>query len=104
MSNSAVLIVTAVTTRVLTSAAIQSKVDYLQGIKENVTIGGLIPAGTGILQEESFECQHKPEEETPEEVEEVKPVEVEEDDEEDFEDDTDGSVISEEEYNETLGE
>jgi DNA-directed RNA polymerase subunit beta' len=36
------------TTRVLTDAAIQGKVDYLRGLKENVVIGKLIPAGTGI--------------------------------------------------------
>ena len=48
------------TTRVLTSAAIQSKVDILEGLKENTIIGGLIPAGTGILQEDTFECEHRP--------------------------------------------
>ena len=31
----------------LTEAAIQGKVDYLRGLKENVIIGRLIPAGTG---------------------------------------------------------
>ena len=36
------------TTRVLTDAAIKGKVDYLRGLKENVMIGKLIPAGTGI--------------------------------------------------------
>ncbi|HVP06952.1 MAG TPA: hypothetical protein VMS71_03845, partial [Candidatus Acidoferrum sp.] len=36
------------TTRVLTEAAISGKVDYLLGLKENVIIGHLIPAGTGI--------------------------------------------------------
>ena len=35
------------TTRVLTEAAIQGKIDYLRGLKENVIIGHLIPAGTG---------------------------------------------------------
>ena len=35
------------TTRVLTDAAIRGKVDYLKGLKENVIIGKLIPAGTG---------------------------------------------------------
>jgi DNA-directed RNA polymerase subunit beta' len=35
------------TTRVLTEAAIGGKVDYLDGLKENVIIGHLIPAGTG---------------------------------------------------------
>jgi len=36
------------TTRVLTDAAINGKVDYLRGLKENVVIGKLIPAGSGI--------------------------------------------------------
>jgi DNA-directed RNA polymerase subunit beta' len=36
------------TTRVLTEAAISGKVDYLRGLKENVTMGRLIPAGTGF--------------------------------------------------------
>jgi DNA-directed RNA polymerase subunit beta' len=35
------------TTRVLTEAAIQGKVDKLIGLKENVIVGRLIPAGTG---------------------------------------------------------
>ena len=35
------------TTRVLTAAAIAGKCDYLQGLKENVIVGHLIPAGTG---------------------------------------------------------
>ncbi|MEG1739384.1 MAG: DNA-directed RNA polymerase subunit beta' [Bacilli bacterium] len=35
------------TTRILTDAAIHGKVDYLNGLKENVIIGKLIPAGTG---------------------------------------------------------
>ena len=37
------------TTRVLTEAAIRSKKDYLEGLKENIIIGGLIPAGTGLV-------------------------------------------------------
>jgi DNA-directed RNA polymerase subunit beta' len=36
------------TTRVLTEAAIQGMVDYLRGLKENVIVGRLIPAGTGM--------------------------------------------------------
>ena len=36
------------TTRVLTEAAIKGKVDPLVGLKENVIIGKLIPAGTGM--------------------------------------------------------
>ena len=35
------------TTRVLTDASTAGKTDYLQGLKENVAVGRLIPAGTG---------------------------------------------------------
>ena len=37
------------TTRVLTEAAIRGKKDMLEGLKENILIGGLIPAGTGAV-------------------------------------------------------
>jgi DNA-directed RNA polymerase subunit beta' len=50
------------TTRVLTDAAIRGKKDPLLGLKENVIIGGLIPAGTGILRDTEFTYE-KPEEE-----------------------------------------
>ncbi len=43
------------TTRILTDAAIKGKTDELHGLKENVIIGGLIPAGTGILRETTFD-------------------------------------------------
>jgi len=46
------------TTRILTEAAIKGSVDYLHGLKENVIIGGLIPAGTGILDDSSFEYNY----------------------------------------------
>jgi DNA-directed RNA polymerase subunit beta' len=36
------------TTRVLTEASIQGAVDHLRGLKENVIVGRLIPAGTGM--------------------------------------------------------
>ena len=36
------------TTKVLTEAAISGKIDYLRGLKENITMGRLIPAGTGV--------------------------------------------------------
>jgi DNA-directed RNA polymerase subunit beta' len=39
------------TTKVLTDAAIKGKIDYLHGLKENVMIGKLIPAGTGLREE-----------------------------------------------------
>ena len=38
------------TTKVLTEAAINGKVDHLRGLKENVIMGRLIPAGTGLAQ------------------------------------------------------
>ena len=36
------------TTRILAEAAISGQVDHLYGLKENVIVGKLIPAGTGI--------------------------------------------------------
>ena len=36
------------TTRVLTEAAVTGKQDWLRGLKENVVVGRLIPAGTGL--------------------------------------------------------
>ena len=42
------------TTRVLTEAAIEGKKDWLNGLKENVIIGRLIPAGTGFSAETSI--------------------------------------------------
>ncbi|MBR6289757.1 MAG: DNA-directed RNA polymerase subunit beta', partial [Acholeplasmatales bacterium] len=87
------------TTRVLTQAAIQSKVDYLQGIKENVSIGGLIPAGTGILQEESFECEHRPQDEDDEDEEDNLDDVIMDEEDEDIEDDENSSIISADELN-----
>ncbi|MEY2908981.1 MAG: hypothetical protein RLZZ602_1504, partial [Pseudomonadota bacterium] len=40
------------TTRVLTEAAVTGKRDYLRGLKENVIVGRLIPAGTGLTYHE----------------------------------------------------
>ena len=37
------------TTRVLTEAAVEGKIDHLSGLKENVIVGRLIPAGTGTV-------------------------------------------------------
>jgi DNA-directed RNA polymerase subunit beta' len=42
------------TTRVLTDAAIKGKMDPLLGLKENVIIGKLIPAGTGMMRYRSI--------------------------------------------------
>ena len=61
------------TTRVLTEASIKGKTDPLVGLKENVIIGKLIPAGTGMSRYKNIEVF------TDEEPEEVIPVEVEED-------------------------
>ncbi|MEG1058919.1 MAG: DNA-directed RNA polymerase subunit beta' [Clostridia bacterium] len=43
------------TARVLTDAAVKGKVDKLVGLKENVIIGRLIPAGTGVIDYENIE-------------------------------------------------
>ena len=48
------------TTRVLTEAAIKGKVDPLVGLKENVIIGKLIPAGTGMARYKDIEIQEVP--------------------------------------------
>ena len=45
------------TTKVLTEAAIRGKVDNLMGLKENVIIGKLIPAGTGMEQYRNVEVE-----------------------------------------------
>ncbi len=57
------------TTRVLTEAATKGKIDPLVGLKENVIIGKLIPAGTGMQKYRDIEVDIKDE---------FKPVEVEE--------------------------
>ena len=78
------------TTRILTDAAIKGKTDELLGLKENVIIGGLIPAGTGLLKHKFYDYE-KPvtEEELTEEdtVEEYNNEAEDFDDVEDFEDD-----------------
>lgn len=45
------------TTRVLTDAAIRGRRDYLRGLKENVIMGLLIPAGTGMIKYRNIEVQ-----------------------------------------------
>ncbi len=47
------------TTRVLTEAAISGKVDYLRGLKENVIVGRLIPAGTGLHHYHDFHMEEE---------------------------------------------
>ena len=54
------------TTRVLTEAAIKGKVDPLVGLKENVIIGKLIPAGTGMMRYRKLKVDSN--EELPEEI------------------------------------
>ena len=45
------------TTRVLTDAAIKGKVDPLVGLKENVLIGKLVPAGTGMAKYNNIQLE-----------------------------------------------
>ncbi len=46
------------TTKVLTEASISGKIDYLRGLKENVIMGRLIPAGTGLSQYKNLRLKH----------------------------------------------
>ena len=55
------------TTKVLSEAAIKGKVDHLVGLKENVIIGKLIPAGAGLNAYREFAEEIVPEPEKPEE-------------------------------------
>jgi DNA-directed RNA polymerase subunit beta' len=92
------------TTRVITDAAIKGKIDELHGLKENVIIGGLIPAGTGILEEESFECEHAPVEESQADdeeydyVPEYEDIEEEDDEIDEFFEDDDNYYEGDEDY------
>jgi DNA-directed RNA polymerase subunit beta' len=54
------------TTKVLTQAAIEGKVDFLRGLKENVIMGRLIPAGTGVSKYRSVKLLIEEPEEMPE--------------------------------------
>ncbi|ADB17219.1 DNA-directed RNA polymerase, beta' subunit [Pirellula staleyi DSM 6068] len=49
------------TTKVLTEAALAGKVDHLVGLKENVILGHLIPAGTGFRNFQESEVRYRPE-------------------------------------------
>ena len=49
------------TTKVLNEAAIRGKVDYLEGMKENVICGNLIPAGTGLREFAKISVHNKEE-------------------------------------------
>ena len=59
------------TTKVLTDAAIKGKVDHLVGLKENVLIGKLIPAGSGLMAYRDYQPGITPEARMPEEMEEA---------------------------------
>jgi len=56
------------TTKVLTDAAIKGKVDHLVGLKENVLIGKLIPAGSGLMAYRDYHSDIAPEVRMPEEM------------------------------------
>jgi len=56
------------TTKVLTDAAIKGKVDHLVGLKENVIIGKLIPAGSGLMAYRDYQPGATPEARIPQEV------------------------------------
>ena len=49
------------TTKVLTEAAINARQDFLEGMKENVIVGHLIPAGTGLREYENLIVGNKEE-------------------------------------------
>ncbi|WP_375056259.1 DNA-directed RNA polymerase subunit beta' [Zobellella sp. DQSA1] len=49
------------TTRVLTEAAVSGKVDDLRGLKENVIVGRLVPAGTGFAYHQGRQAKRQPE-------------------------------------------
>jgi DNA-directed RNA polymerase subunit beta' len=48
------------TTRVLTEAAVSGRIDYLRGLKENVIVGRLIPAGTGMKRYRNIQIEDDP--------------------------------------------
>ena len=47
------------TTRVLTDSSIKGKIDNLEGLKENVIVGRLVPAGTGLTKMDGTKLQGK---------------------------------------------
>jgi DNA-directed RNA polymerase subunit beta' len=56
------------TTKVLTEAALASKIDHLRGLKENVIMGRLVPAGTGATQYHHLRHEVEEPEELPEDL------------------------------------
>ncbi|MDI6776463.1 MAG: DNA-directed RNA polymerase subunit beta' [Syntrophales bacterium] len=63
------------TTRVLTEASLGGKIDYLRGLKENVIMGRLIPAGTGLIMYRKLGIETEGEETYPSELEDQEIVE-----------------------------
>ena len=96
------------TTKVLTEAAIKGKIDPLIGLKENVIIGKLIPAGTGMKQYSNIKLDTDEEEVEFDEMEENEDVtvgeETTEDTEETLTDAVDEVELSEEEEEAELTE
>ena len=72
------------TTKVLTEAAIKGKVDHLIGLKENVLIGKLIPAGTGMKCYSNIQLDTDFPEEEPEDLEELEEIPEPEEEEEEI--------------------
>jgi len=64
------------TTRVLTDAAIKGKIDKLKGLKENVIVGRLVPAGTGSIKNEWNKKALKDDEKFLSEQEKIEPSET----------------------------
>ncbi len=62
------------TTKVLTEAALASKIDYLVGLKENVILGHLIPAGTAFKPYLEMKVKHLAEPPLPKQLEELREV------------------------------
>jgi len=59
------------TTKVLADAAVEGRIDYLRGLKENVIMGRLIPAGTGLSKHRGLDIEIETEQDSLEEVEAV---------------------------------
>ncbi|ART82225.1 DNA-directed RNA polymerase subunit beta' [Oceanisphaera profunda] len=59
------------TTRVLTEAAVSGKVDNLRGLKENVIVGRLVPAGTGFAYHQARNAKRNPDQAVPVSADEV---------------------------------
>ncbi|MFW6075254.1 MAG: DNA-directed RNA polymerase subunit beta', partial [Chloroflexota bacterium] len=92
------------TTRVLTQAAIEGKVDYLRGLKENVIIGKLIPAGAGFEVDGMTELEATDpdaetlREEEPKSIEDVEEMMSAPETDDDAEDEADEAEVSEAEF------